>query len=358
MASVKTVFISNWFDNPYKDLLISGLNHQDVEVSEYFRSTFFIQNIFKDGRSNIVHLQTLHYFFASRNPVFYWLKFLFFIIQILLLRVIGVQTVWTVHEWTDKISGGKHNLSPLQAKFLGKTLGAVITHCESTRQEMFSALHLKNLDKIFVVPHGHYIDYYENVLSATEAKQLLNVDPASTTFLYFGGIHPSKGVLDAIEAFKAVNSPRSNFLIAGKAGDKIQKAISAAIAGVKNINFVDPDNYVLDQDVQLYMNAADVVVLPYKVFTTSGVALLAMSFKKACIAPKSGFFQDILDQSDNFLYVPNTQLALQHAMQAAIAAHSSLVERGLHNFQTAQRYDWDSVAEQTVFIYHSLLGIL
>lgn len=355
MTALKAVFLSNWFDNPYKELLIGGLNRQGIEVSEYFRSTFFIQNVLKNGKPDVVHLQTLHYFFASRNPIFYWFKFLIFIAQLLLLRAAGTKTVWTVHEWTDKISGGKHDLSLRQAALLGKVLAAVITHCDSTRQEMIAALHLENPDKVFVVPHGHYIDYYENVMQVVDAKTKLKLDPRTTVFLYFGGIHPSKGVLEAISAFKAVADSRSQLVLAGKAGyAKIRDDILSAVDGAENIHFVDPEDHIPDQDIQLYMNAADAVLLPYKVFTTSGVALLAMSFKKACIAPSIGFFQDILDESGAFLYSPNTQFALQQAITAAIEKRTNLTEMGMHNFTLAQGYDWDTISHETACIYGSL----
>ena len=356
MTVLRPVFLSNWFDNPYKNLLIEALNRQGIESHEYFRSTFFIFNVLKKGKPKIVHLQTLHYFFASRNHLYYWLKFLLFIAQIVLLRAIGTKTVWTVHEWTDKISGGKHDLSPRQAKILGQVLAAVVTHCESTRQEMTTALHLKKMpEKVFVVPHGHYIDVYDNSLAAAEAKAQLNLESQSTVLLYFGGIHPSKGVLESIGAFKALASAKATLVIAGKAGyEALREDILSAVDGVENINFIDPDEHIPDSDIQLYMNAADVVLLPYKVFTTSGVALLAMSFKKPCIAPKIGFFQDILDKSGAFLYLPNTQADLQEAMQAAIDQRDCLAKMGLHNFELAQKYDWDGIAVKTALIYQSL----
>lgn len=355
MTPLKVVFLSNWFDNPYKDLLINNLSQQDIEVKEYFRSTFFMHKVLRGWKPDIVHLQTLHYFFVSRNSIYYWFRFLVFISQLLLLRSIGIRTVWTVHEWTDKISGGKHNLSPRKARILGIALSGIITHCESTRKEMITELQLEQSEKVFVVPHGHYIDCYENVITSSKARETLGLKTQDVVFLYFGGIHPSKGVMDAVKAFESLDSHKNTtFIIAGKAGYKsIRESILEAEQSSDSIQFIHPADGIPDEDIQVYMNAADVVVLPYKVFTTSGVALLAMSFKKSCLAPGLGFFKDILGAGGAFLYDPAKPEGLKMAMEDAIANQANLTQMGLDNFQLVQKYNWADIAEKTAFVYRN-----
>jgi len=47
-------------------------------------------------------------------------------------------------------------------------------------------------------------------------------------------------------------------------------------------------DFIPDNDIQIYMNAADIIVLPYLDILNSGVAILAMSFGKPVIAPRTG----------------------------------------------------------------------
>lgn len=351
-SSLNVVFISNWFDNPYKYLLIKHLNDRKIYAEEYYRSVFFVNNVLSQGKPDILHLQTLHYFFVSRNKVYYWMKFVAFILQILILRIIGVRTVWTVHEWKDKISDGKHNISPFKAAIIGKVLTAIITHCESTKEEMIVELKLKNPEKVFVVFHGNYIDAYENNISKIEARQQLNIPNDDFVFLMFGGIHKGKGTLDGIEAFKKITQDHTYLVVAGKVSkSQWRTSVSQAIGDHKNILFTAPPDGIPDEQIQIYMNACDCVVLPYTIFTTSGVAVLAMSYSKVCIAPCLGFFQDILDENGAFLYDPNAENGLLNAMKFSIEKKPSLEKMGQHNLEVARRWNWDYVATETHKVY-------
>jgi glycosyltransferase involved in cell wall biosynthesis len=57
-------------------------------------------------------------------------------------------------------------------------------------------------------------------------------------------------------------------------------------------------NYLDDDQIQYFLNAADVVVLPYKKLTNSGVLFLAMSFGKPVICSDQGSASEII--KDNF----------------------------------------------------------
>ncbi|MEN8446998.1 MAG: glycosyltransferase family 4 protein, partial [Cyanobacteria bacterium J06555_13] len=171
ITPLNVLYLSNWVGNPYMDLLAKNLAGQKVRVTEQFRQLFFWPQLLTEPQPKILHLQTLHYIFVSRQPLYFWLKFLIFIAQLYGLKALGVRTIWTVHEWKDKNSEGQHDLSSRKAKILGRALDGVITHCQSTRQEMIQALGLGNHPKkVFVIPHGNYIGHYTNSMGQTEAR--------------------------------------------------------------------------------------------------------------------------------------------------------------------------------------------
>ncbi len=355
MKKLKVVFISNWFDNPYQQLLTKHLNYRNVQVEEYFWSVIFLHKIIMQGKPNILHLHTLHSFITARNKIYSWVKFFLFISQLLILRLFSVKVVWTVHEWADKICGGKHDISPVMSRIIGKFLHAIITHCDTTKHEIAEALSLKNKDKIFVVPHGNYISYYENKISIREARKALDIPAESFVFLLFGGIHRSKGILEAIDAFKHLQQDEVYLLIAGKSGDsQLEELIIDEIKEFNKILFVPKQ--IPDEQVQICMNACDSVLLPYIIFTTSGVAVLAMSYGRACIAPQQGFFKDILDNSGAFLYDPNRKDSLLDAMRCAVEKKNNILDMGRHNLKLSEKWSWDYVSEKTLEIYQSCLN--
>jgi beta-1,4-mannosyltransferase len=352
-VKLSVVFLSDWLANPYKRLLASHLNKEGIEVEEFFRSNIFLPKTIRFigfGQPGILHLHTLHPLLVGRNSLKQVLKICLFILQILILKISGTRTVWTVHEWSNKLASRKLNISPRTTRLLGYFIDAMITHCPSTCEEVRQAFRVK--DKVFVIPHGNYIETYENNLDPQQARQTLNIPADCFTFLLFGSIYPYKGYLEAIDIFKQLKAENAILIIAGKPQeDGLQEEILAKIGNSKNILFVP--KRIPDEEVQLYMNAADCVLVPYKVFTTSGMAILAMSFGRVCIAPNVGFFKDMLDEKGSFLYDSAQSDGLQQAMQKAIDHSDQIAAMGQHNYALAQQWNWDFVAKETIKVYQS-----
>lgn len=354
MDNLKVFFLTDWLDNPYKELLIKHLSYKGVQVEVNFWSVIFIQKVIRQGKPNILHLHTLNFFLIGRNKFNRVVKLFIFISQVIILKLMGTQTVWTVHEWHDKISDGKHNISPWRARIIGKFLRAIITHCDTTKQEIIQAFSLKE-DKVFMIPHGNYIGYYKNQISRLDARKILGVPAENFIFLLLGYIYRYKGVLEAIDSFQNLQQEEISLVIAGKTDEEqLQEMIREKIKDYPNISFAP--GRVPEDEIQIYMNACDCVVLPYKVFTSSGVALLAMSFGRACIAPNVGFFSDVLDESRAILYDSTYEEGLLDAMNCAIEKKKDILEMGKYNLKIAEQWNWNYVADETFKIYQWCLG--
>ncbi|MFB8787488.1 MAG: glycosyltransferase family 4 protein [Potamolinea sp.] len=352
MNNLKVVFLcENMFGNPYQELLIKSLNSQGVEVKEDFCNVIFLPKIIKE-KPNAIHLQTLHYYFLGQNQLHRLIKFFIFISQVFILKLIGVKIVWTVHEWNDRFEGGKRNLSQIQSAIIGKLFHAVIAHCETTKKEITKALSLENQDrdKVFVIRHGNYIGYFQNKINQREARKTLNILPDNLVFLLFGSIHRTKGFMEAIDAFKRLQENKISLLVVGHPSEEnLEELIKDKIKDYENIIFVP--RRINDNEIQIYMNACDCVVFPYKVFTTSGAVILAISFGKACIAPQLGYFNDVLDERGAFFYDSSLEDSLMQAMKQVIEKKNELPEMGKHNLKLAEPWSWNYVAEETIKIY-------
>ncbi|HEY8416200.1 MAG TPA: glycosyltransferase, partial [Thermaerobacter sp.] len=103
--------------------------------------------------------------------------------------------------------------------------------------------------------------------------------------------------------------------------------------------------HVPDGDIQLYMNAADAVVMPYEEIFTSGTVVLAMSFGRAVVAPRQGCLAEVVDGEGGILYDPADPAGLEGALRRALAA--DLAAMGRHNRERAAHWDWDTIARMT-----------
>ncbi|MEO0373902.1 MAG: glycosyltransferase family 4 protein [Cyanobacteria bacterium P01_A01_bin.17] len=186
----------------------------------------------------------------------------------------------------------------------------------------------------------------------TEARHSLDLKTDSLTFLFLGLIRPYKGVPELISAFQQLPTASAQLAIAGKpASNNIDQEIQELVQGKHNIHFWP--TYIEDDQIQRYMNSADVVVFPYRRVLTSGSIMLAMSFGRACIAPQQGGIEDVLDSSGAFLYDPGQPGGLVQAMQAAIKNQDLLEEMGEYNYKKVQQWNWQDIAQHTHAVYQA-----
>jgi glycosyltransferase involved in cell wall biosynthesis len=352
MGGFKLLFLPLWIDdNPYQKLLIEQLSHLGVQIET---GDIFTLALLERHQPDIIHLHWLDPYFIGSNTLDSWVKSFKFLIKLVFLRWRGTKIVWTAHNL--KNHEGRNAISGwVCTALVARIAHAIVAHCESAKHEIATALHLNQKDKIFVVPHGNYIDFYANTIDRTEARQELNLSESSLVLLFLGLLRPYKGVLELIESFKQLPQDKVELLIAGKAiNDEFVQLIQQQVKGQENIRLMA--GFVPEERIQVYMNACDVVVFPYREILTSGAVLLAMSFSRACIAPRKGCMAEVLDDLGAFLYEPDLEAGLSKAMCQAIQSQAALDKMGDRNRQLAEKYNWQQIAKMTLDVYQRCLS--
>jgi glycosyltransferase involved in cell wall biosynthesis len=350
---IRVAFVPYWgAGNPYQDALAEHLAACGVSViklrspKELFRWAV----LFRAG-VDVVHLHWL--------PGFEWkgfrsLRCLVFVIRLLMIRLYGIPLVWTVHNLAPHES--RHpKLDWLIGRIAAGLASTIIVHGETAKSEVIRQWRLKDGRRVVVIPHGNYEDRYPRSISRLQARQRCAVDESTIVFLFLGAVRPYKGVRELIRSFDKLADNRTRLLIAGKPLDEaFEEEIQAAVAGMENVRF--DAGFVADEDIQLYMNASDVVVLPYRRILSSGAALLAMSFGKACVAPARGCLSDVLDRGGAFLYEADDPDGLLNTMRKVVRKADVLDRMGRHNRERASLWTWERMAETTAHLYRRCLA--
>ena len=338
--------------NPYQRELARELDALGIHVTPTGSLDALVGAIRRrHDRTDIVHLHWLPRF---KPGVLGLRRALGFCLRVVLLRMLGRRFVWTVHNLYSHDAASRRG-ERWMTRLIVACASKIIVHSESARRLVLREFTHTDADKIAVVNHGHYVRSYENTVSAAEARARLQIDPAAIVILFLGNIRPYKGVPELVEAYQRLNAPASVLLIAGRSlHDPTVSAIEQKIAGDPRIAF--RLGYVPDDDVQLYMNACNVVAFPYHDILTSGAIVLAMSFGRPCVAPAIGSIPDVLDRDGAFLYDVNDRNGLSEAMKAAIRDRHRLPEMGAHNLRRAREWGWDTVARQTAEVYGQALA--
>ena len=139
--------------------------------------------------------------------------------------------------------------------------------------------------------------------------------------------------------------PGSILVIAGKfSSATYQSAILAMAERLGPQNVLIRPGFVDYRDLQIFLNAADTVVLPYREILTSGAAMLAMSFGKPVIAPRLGALNDLVKEGCGILFDNDDPNGLSDALRAARSTRFS--EDVI--FDAAAAYKWEDAAQALI----------
>lgn len=162
----------------------------------------------------------------------------------------------------------------------------VTVHTEPERNRL-SELLGSVTDRIEVVEHGH--NFVPAVTcTGSEAKTELGLPADEFVFLSIGFLQHHKGFDRAVEAFTVAGLPRAKLHVVGS-GRVDHPDIGRYVSSLERICARTPavelhNRYVSDDQFDLWLTAADAVVLPYREIWSSGVVERARLFEKPIIA--------------------------------------------------------------------------
>jgi glycosyltransferase involved in cell wall biosynthesis len=174
-------------------------------------------------------------------------------------------------------------------------------------------------DRVLHVPHPNYIGAYVDVISREAARWELGIPADDTVYALLGAIKPYKGLEQLIDAFDAVlerDPGRRRLLVAG--GPDGDPATEAFLRRCVLHPFVTLHARKIPGDeMQVFLRAADIVVLPYLRSLNSGVLMLALSFGIPVVAPAVGGIAEVVTPEIGRTFVPGDRESFVAALIAA-----------------------------------------
>lgn len=278
----------NTTGNPYNRLLYEAMEAQGVQVDEFTPRRALL------GTYDIWHMHWPDDLLSIRDKQAALLRVAGLVLLMAWMRLRGTRIIWTVHDL-----GPHESYHPVLETwfwrfFLPQVDGfiSLSRHGKKMAERVFPAL--QNVPG-FVVPHGHYRAAYPNVLSREQARDALQVDSEASVLLYVGRIRRYKNVPHLVRIFRMVESDAARLFIAGNPAERLlQRDIEKAAGDDARIRLTL--EFVPDDAMQGFLNAADLVVLPYEDILHSGSALLALSFDRPVLVPDRGAMGELQAQ--------------------------------------------------------------
>jgi len=334
--------------NPYNSLLYGAIQKKGVEVIE------FDGRISADFRGvDILHIHWPDLFLKRR----FWLQAALACTRLLLIMKrahrAGTRVVWTAHNLQSH-----ENLYPWLEKtfwslFVHQLDGVISMSTGGLAETRRMRLGNKPLP-CAVIPHGHYRATYPNLTDRTTARERFGIPSTTLVFGQFGLIRPYKGLEKLVSSWTAWRERPEDalLLIAGHPSDKHLNDLLASHASRSEGIQYHPGS-IDSGDFQHYFRAADMIVLPYQKILNSGAALLALSFNKPVILPRTEALSELQDQVGSdwvYLYDGKFDDAVLRDAVLWFGKQTTTAVAPLDCF------DWDLIAEKTVAFYSSLRG--
>ena len=255
----------------------------------------------------------------------------------------GGRLTWTVH-----------NVLPHDCKF--PHIEAALQQAVADRARLVHVLNGGTLDataewftispeKSVHIPHPHYVGSYPDIVSRDQARYDLGLLPDEAVYLFFGAIKPYKGLEQLLDAFDTVREdgrPR-RLLVAGFPDDDpgtqnlLDRCLLHPYVELHPVR-------IPDAELQYYLRAADVAVLPYQRSLNSGVMMLALSFGLPVVAPDIPATAEIVTEEVARTFRPGDQGSLA----SALASSDELITPAAREaaLRMVQRFDPGKLAEQ------------
>jgi len=335
--------------NPYQKMVCDALENSGCDVSRIWERRWFPLDQFKKLELDIVHMDWLAPYYIGKNALASLVKRQTFLSRI--GRATNTKKVWTVHN----VFAHEKGENDLERRIIKKIIGGcdgLMFHTQIAKKIFSDEFDLSSISTA-LIPHGHYIDAYQNNTTRAAARQQLGIDSDSKVVLFFGRMRKYKGIEDLLEAFAKVCSLENDTLIVAGLPfidypvDEIRE--QAKRLGIKN--FIFEPRHVKDIELQVFFNACDVVTLPFKNILNSGSLILAMSYGCNIVAPKIGSVPEVACEDAYWGYDPNDSTGLESSISAAISSPRKTEEVIAY---TKDKFSWDKIGQQLTKFYQEL----
>ncbi|MFC1888531.1 glycosyltransferase family 4 protein [Thermodesulfobacteriota bacterium] len=288
-------------------------------------------------RYRVLHLQWLFHF-----PTMRILKAEFFFFKLL-----GLKLAWTIHNVMPHIKGSDDRE---RGRWLYHHADGKSIHYESNIPDLENVLGVDTFDNLHIIPHPPY-SLYPNEISRREARKKLGIDEDKKVLLGFGGIRPNRGYEYFMDAMEILGNEYLGVIVGKAVCEQTGARLAERAESIRNLRL--ELRYVDDSEVQVYMNACDVVVLPYTRNTTSGVAMLAFEFSRPVVATALGSLPDMVEEGTGIVVPPCDAEQLAGAIRKIFTMDPPAMGRYAHAL-VEQKSSWNSIIDKTIRLYESL----
>jgi glycosyltransferase involved in cell wall biosynthesis len=305
-----------------------------LKILSYLLSIFKLFVITLTFKPDIIHYQ--------------WLKLpnVDFFIMITIRKLTKAKLIFTAHNLLP------HDSGDIFRKIFIKIytfVDAIIVHTNRTKEELIKDFNLDK-NKIIVIPHGLLESNRPNIIKKNCKEKS---DEISLAFI--GHLHHYKGIdllIDAWKKYHVDNNGKLHLTIAGKGN-----------VDFKGINFLEDttiiNRFLEEDELTDIIQKSDVIIMPYRKISQSGVLLSVLSYRKAIIVTDVGGLTEPFKYGDlGWIMNEATPESLIEIFKEVTNSKDRLlmIENNIDTWNEIDKYySWDSIGKKTKSLYIKLI---
>ncbi|MEA5569501.1 glycosyltransferase family 4 protein [Calothrix sp. UHCC 0171] len=320
-----------------------------MPVNEAVVEEFSYQKII-NSRYDILHLHWIvETIIRHPNWIIAALRSLIMLILIDFARTKGTKVIWTIHDSTPHSIVHPRLANWFQKQLLTRIDGYISL---SQKAEKIIAETLPTLQYLphIIIPHGHYRDIYPNNINQDTARKKLQIPENKHVVLFFGYIDIYKNVPHLIKTFRELAPKDWVLVIAGNIErDYLKQEIIAATENDPEVKLFL--KYIPDDEIQIYFQSANLVVLPFTEILNSGSSLLALSFNCPILVPNLGSIPEVKEQiGEDWVNIYSGEFTPEVLSQGL----NWVMNKKRSSQCMMEKLDWERLSQETFRYYQKI----
>ena len=197
------------------------------------------------------------------------------------------------------------------------------------------------------------LEYYKDLkkVDKQKARELLGLPTGKKLVLFFGLIRKYKGLDLLLEAFHELRSnPDIVLVIAGEFYEDRQPYLDLITSYQITNQVVLHAKFIANEDVKLYFSAADLVALPYRTATQSGVTQVSFHFEIPTLVTNVGGLSEIIPHKvAGYVVEPNAKAIAEGIMD--YFENDRIIDFTEGMKSEKKKYDWKIFVDEVVDLY-------
>jgi D-inositol-3-phosphate glycosyltransferase len=218
---------------------------------------------------------------------------------------------------------------------------------------------MRDLEKFTNTTHKKYLLHplytsFGEKLNKLDARTALGLPEDKQIVLFFGLIRKYKGLdmlLDAFNELKA--NPNIILVIAGEFYEDKQPYLDLIEKYQIQNQVILHGKFIANEDVKLYFSAADLVALPYRSATQSGVTQVSFHFEVPTLVTNVGGLGEIIpNKVAGYVVAPNGKAIADAIKDYFDNNRMPSFTEGMK--KEKQKYDWKIFVDEVIDLYKNL----